>query len=320
MLRLNNALINYSLLKKKGIHTLFECNFTFKRKMNQTFTIGNQSAPFNSTTRSQLATLIASISISSICCFLGTVANLIVLIILRKKGNQRTVFDLTITSLSVTDLLACLTGNGFIVYQTTPSLFLHKNDATKDSSRGLAGLKIAGFFLFLSLLHILLITFQRFLAIFWPIKYRHVMTKSLIKKLIAMTWIVLLILWPVLTSIVLLKRVSPINGIIIFALGAIVSTIYVMIAVKSFLLVKKKQFNWKAEHRVLLKSFGVTISYFACFSPYAYFTLMKRSFSANEYDFIMTLTLTNFVLDPLFYFYFSYWLNRRDENRRNNSS
>ena len=287
----------------------------------QNFSIGNQSVPFNITRNhtEQLVTLIATISISTICCVSGTITNIIVLHILRKKGKQRTVFDLTIASLCITDLLTCLSGNAYALYQLILHLFLNSShDDTTASSIKSTILKIISFFFFLSLLHVLLITFQRFFAIFWSIKYRQVMTKSLNKKLIAMTWIILLISWPVITIVFNLKRFNPINGVIILTLGAIVSSMYIMMTVKICL--RKKQFHWKAEHRALLNSIGVTISYFVCLSPYAYSTLIKGNVSAKEYDLTTTITLLNFVLDPLFYFYFSFWLNRRDEKRRNNTS
>ena len=282
---------------------------------------GNQSVTLNGTRsdQEQVVILVAIICLSSLCFLLGTVANIIVLIILHKKGTQRTVFDLTIASLSVTDLLTCLSGYGYAACELALYHFPHsRNDASEASSISGTVLKIASFFFVLSLLHVLLITFQRFCAIFWPIRYRQVMTKTLIKKIIATMWIFLLVLYSVAFVLFEHKKDNPMNGIIIITFGGILLSIYIMITVKICLLLKKKQFDWKAEHRVLLNSFGVTISYFACFSPYAYLTLMKGNASSVEFDLFMAITLVNFVLDPLFYFYLSYWLNRRDENRRNN--
>ena len=281
----------------------------------------NQSVASNITksNKEQLETLLADISISIICCSLGTIANIFVLAILRKKGNQRTVFDLMIVSLSVTDLVACLSAFAHAVYQLIIHFFPYNtNNDTKARSIKSLIYKITSFFYLLSLIHVLLITFQRFCAIFWPMRYRQVMTKTLIKKVIAIMWIILLASYSAANTLSEHQKVKPINGVIIFALGGILLSCYIMITVKICLLLKKKQFDWKSEHRVLLNSFGVTISYFACFSPYAYLTLKRKKVSSRDYGLIMSISLVNFVLDPLFYFYFSYWLNRRDENRRNN--
>ena len=304
----------YLKLKSKMNHSIYNI---------QNNTIGNQSAPVNITEsyEEQLAIFFADISISIICCSLGTIANIFVLAILRKKGNQRTVFDLMIVSLSVADLLTCLSAYAYAVYQLV--LYLLPQNTRGDTAASIikSSLNIITSFLYLlSLVHVLLITFQRFCAIFWPIRYRQVMTKTLIKKIIATMWVFLLASYSVAKTFSDHKKENPINGVIIFALGGTFLSFYMMITVKICILLKKKQFHSKTEHRVLLNSFGVTISYFACFSPYAYLTLMREKFSAREYSLITAITLVNFVLDPLFYFYFSHWLNRRDENRRNNPS
>ena len=134
--------------------------------------------------------------------------------------------------------------------------------------------RIAGFFLTLSLFNILLITFLRFFAIFWPIKYHQDMTKAKIKKLIATIWILSLAVLPAVLYTFKKRKLGPPLAIIIFSLGAVVTSTYTMIAIKIFQLLKRKQFDWKNEHRVLLNSAGVTMSYFACFSPFAAFTMI----------------------------------------------
>ena len=313
---LRSSITKYIKRKSKMNHSIYTYQIQNK-------TIGNQSAPFNisGSNQEQLVILIADIGISFILSLSGTIANLIALVILQKKGNQRTVFDAMIASLSVTDLFACLSAFAYTVYQSIFYLFPHNTHDHTRASRAKSLIdKIISFFYFLSLLHVLVITIQRFCAIFCPIRYRQVMTKTLIKKIIATMWIFLLVLYSGANILSDHKKDDPINGIITIALGGILLSFYIMITVKICLLLRKKKFNWKTEHRVLLNSFGVTISYFACFSPYAYLTLMKEKLSSTKKDLIMASALVNFVLDPLLYFYFSYWLNRRDVNRRNNSS
>ena len=148
-------------------------------------------------------------------------------------------------------------------------------------------------------------------------KYRQDMTKANIKKLIATILILSVVPMSSVQYTFKNRQLHCLFAIIILSLGVVVTTIYIMIAVKIFLLLKKKQFDWKNEHRVLLNSVGVTVSYFACFSPYAALTIMGRTNTQNDYDFLLSITMVNILLDPFFYFYFSYWNTRRVENRRN---
>ena len=155
------------------------------------YTLGNESVLYNNTgeNKGQLATFFTSIGISLPITLLGIIANIIVLVILYKKGNHRTVFDLTIVSLSATDLLACT----FAFIYTIKGLAIYLIPQKSDGS---PILRIAAHFFLLSLIHVLLITFMRFCAIFWPMKYRHDMTKAKLKKLIALIWILCLAVLP----------------------------------------------------------------------------------------------------------------------------
>ena len=276
------------------------------------YTLVNESVGYNNTkgNKGPIAICVASIGITLPTSLLGIIANNVVIFILYKKGNHRKVFDLTIASLSVTDLLSCTSAVTNSIYGLVFYSIQRKSD------RNLI-LRIAGFFFLLSLFHVLLITVLRFFAIFWPMKYRQNMTKAKIKKLIATIWILSLAAMSAVYYTFKNQKLHPLFAIIIFSLGTVVTSIYILIAVKIFLLLKKKQFDWKNEHRVLLNSVGVTISYFAFFSPYAASTMTARNHKQTEYEFLLSITLINFLLDPLFYFYFSYWNNRRIENRRN---
>ena len=276
------------------------------------YTLGNESVLNNSTrgNAGQFVLFFTSIGITLPTTLLGIIANLIVLVILHKKGNHRTIFDLTIVSLSVTDLLACTSVFSYV----TRGLVCYSRSRRND---GLIIRRIAGIFFILSLFHVLLITFLRFFGIFWPMKYRQDMTKAKIKKLIATIWILSVVAMSSVQYTFKNRQLHCLFAIIILSLGVVVTTIYIMIAVKIFLLLKRKQFDWKNEHRVLLNSVGVTISYFACFSPYASLTITGRNNKQTIHNFLLSITMVNFLLDPFFYFYFSYWNTRRVENRRN---
>ena len=58
------------------------------------------------------------------------------------------------------------------------------------------------------------------------------------------------------------KEFNISNGSIIFTFSGMMTFIYMTIAVKICLLLKKKQFGWRKQYRVSLNSFVMTNSYF----------------------------------------------------------
>ena len=258
------------------------------------------------------------IAIGLLFSCLAMVANIVVVVIIYKKKRERTTFDLAISSLCITDLLASLCSIVFAAYGITVHVYTLQRKAGKTihkiSNQASLALDVAYFFFFLSLLHVMLITGVRVCATFWPIKFRHSMTRAVMKKLIVAAWISSIIIVPIL-----LKKTSYSYafGVIIFASGGLVCTAYMLITIKIFHSLKKRQFDWKKEHRVLLNSFGVTISYFACLSPLAYNQLGSINTAAFVWSIHLSIVAINFLLDPILYFYFSYFLSKKDERRRN---
>ena len=245
------------------------------------------------------------------CSLLAVVANTLVLVILRRKKQQIKPFDLIIASLSFTDLLTSICCTIYVGYEIA-FLFIIAKDAQTYKPISEIASNVSGIFFILSLLHVLLITFLRFCAIFWPLKFRQFATKALSKVLIALIWTMTV---GASLMFAMAENASNTTAVIIFATGGLVGFAYIMIAIKICILVKKKQFVWNKEHRVLLNSFGVTISLFACLLPFAFHETSNEHISE---EFVNSLLSINFLIDPLLYFYFSYWLSKRDEYNNNN--
>ena len=204
----------------------------------QNYTFGNESVPYNDSRgiEGQFALYVTCVAITFSSTLLGMIANIFVLVILPKKGNHRTVFDLTFASLSATDLLACTFAFTYGVHSLVIYLIQYKSDRHVIRRKG-------GFFFTLSLFNVLLITFLRFFAIFWPIKYRQDMTKAKIKKLVATIWIFSLAVLPAVLYTFKKRKLGPTLAITIFSLGAVVTSTYTMIAIKIFQSLKRKQFD-----------------------------------------------------------------------------
>ena len=208
---------------------------------------------------------LVALSIGLFFNFLAFVANVIVFGILIRKKHQKTSFDLVIASLSLTDLSASMCT---IIYHGYSVAFIFVGpERFPNLKRQRDIVRDTGVTLFiLTLLHVLLVIFLRFCAIFLPLKFRQYATKIVIRALIAAIWILSAI---AVMIIILTKDPNYVIGIIIHVSVGLVCFAYIMIAMKIYLLLKKKQFSWNKEHRVLLNSFGVTISFFACLIPFA---------------------------------------------------
>ena len=243
---------------------------------------------------------------------LAIIANFIVLVIIRRKKQQRTSFDLVIASLSMTDFCASISSFIMNVYQVA-ILFLISNETGKPYLQSAIAMMVVAILFCLSLMHVLLITFLRFSALFWPLKFRQVMTTALIKGLIAVTWTFSLIGGFIL--ITTRMKNNP-TGIIFLACGGLVCCAYAIIAIKICILSKTSQNATNKERRVFLNSFGVAITFFGCMFPLA--GLFSRIKVVHDIDPFLALSIItiNFLADPLLYFYFSYWLGKRDERRR----
>ena len=254
---------------------------------------------------------IVALSIGLFFNFLAIVANIIVLGILLKRKHQKTSFDLVIASLSLTDLSASIGTTIYHGYSVAftfvgPQRFRnHKRQRNIVRDTGVT-------LFFLSLLHVLLVTFLRFCAIFWPLKFRQYVTKVVIRALIVATWILSAI---AVIIIILAKYPKYVIGITIHISFGLVCFAYIIIAMKILLLLKKKQYSWNREHRVLLNSLGLTISFFVCLLPYALDATSSEFAKWINPQLGISFVSINFLTDPLLYFYFSYWLGKRDEMR-----
>ena len=240
------------------------------------------------------------------------VANIIVLVMILRKQQQRTPFDLVIASLSLTDFSASMCSIIFIAYKVV-ILILVSIDFEEHKRQTDTALDAASIFFCLSLVHVLLVTFLRFSALFWPLKFRQFATKTLIKALIAATWTLSVIGG---ATIIMLKARFFSTGTIIFASGGLVCCANALIAVKICILSQNSHSDTNQEFRVLLNSVGVSITFFWCMLSFACREIKIKVFQNIDNYLALSFTTINLLADPLLYFYFSYWLGKRDEMRR----
>ena len=259
--------------------------------------------------------MIAGCWIYIVFSFLALIANTIVLVLLRRRGKQRTLFDLTVASLVLADLIISVTFlAGTIVY------LVYLNTGSPISTtieKMLMALEVTNSYCFIvSLLHVILITVERLGALFSPFKYRQVVTKHRIKIVIVSIWLLSSI--SIAFSLHVFKNMieQKILGIIVFVSGGLLIVMYLIIAVRLMSL-KKLNKKWKMEKRVLGNSLAVTVTFLTCLFPFAVAMINTDINWAISYGYLCTSFVSvKLFLDPVLYFFVSFWKGRKAEKKR----
>ena len=157
------------------------------------------TVPYSPDNKTFIVTVFTCVFIGLVCpC--AIVANVMVFLGILRKSDLRNVYNTSILFLATSDLLTGLiTMPTFLVYQG--SKLVKREDEFSCTALVLYTFTT---FLFtgLSVVTIILITLERYLAIFHPFKYRDYVTKRRIAVAISVVWIV----W---TAFIILARLSP---------------------------------------------------------------------------------------------------------------
>lgn len=166
------------------------------------FPLRINTVPYSPDNKTFIVTVFTCVFIGLVCpCAIA--ANVMVFLGILRKSDLRNVYSTAILFLTTSDLLtALITMPTFLVYQGSK---LTKPE--KDFSCVPFVLYVFTTFLFtgLSVVTIILITLERYVAIFHPYKYRNYITKRRIAVTISVVWI----LW---TVFITLARLSPKAG------------------------------------------------------------------------------------------------------------
>ena len=240
-------------------------------------------------------------------CLLATIANIIVFVILWKKGKHRTIFDLTVWSLVITNIIVA-----FVYLMSIAIAMLTEEKASNLIQWLYFVTTFLVYYCFLSsLLHTLLLTIQRLFAVFFAFQFRQKATKTKAKIFIAIAWVISFALSEISTIMEdIFKYSVPVFSSLMLVFGVVSIACYSAIAIRIALSMKKKRFKWNKEHRVLLNAFIVTVSNIGLIIPIA-IHFKNVPIAIGE-----IMVLVKLFVDPLCYFYLSYWLAKRDESKR----
>lgn len=255
----------------------------------------------------------ASIIIYILFSSLAVIGNTAVLRLLYKRGCRRTVFDITVGSLVIADLCTAI---GFLSSNIT-FITTMKTATVSEGVEKFFNIffEFTIFCFVVSILHVILITTERLYALFSPLKYRQIATKNRAKVPIIITWIASLAGSLAHAFAFKADQSDKAIGLMIIVSSGVLCLLYGIIAIKIIFLKRKSMFKSRKDHLVLMNSLVVTVSFLACLLPLAIGLLGANKNNGSTY-LLSSFVAIKLLLDPILYFYVSFWKGRRETRRR----
>ena len=261
----------------------------------------------------------------SVCGFAGLIANAAVLLKLYRTRKENTVFNKTLASLSVANIIsdACFAVTGtMFAYQFSSKRINFKNFyvllSLHYANRYATGIALS---------HIMFIAIQRLVAVLYPFRFRRIFTTKVAWIIILLTWIV----GPICTS--LYHFVFKVRGdpdlplsYSIIIIGTIIFFCYALIL---HLLIKRRRLSKRLTNNneaqsdtsynfnIFFNSLGVTLLFILFTFPFAIFVLAGSSHDGLRVLFASFLAFKT-ITDPGVYFFVAKC--NCDEKSQSNSS
>ena len=252
------------------------------------------------------------------------ILNFLEIWLISRKGNRKTCFEVILVSLSFADMISGVIffGSGISSFFDTflTSTFFGEVlfYSTALNSIGLSS----------SILHIVLITLERVIAVYFPLKLKLWITKTRTKFFMLTIWcttvaICVLLYFFCRTNKELNHKVAVIFFSIVILIGLSMAVIYTLIARKIITAVRQRRqrlatlhqqeatnsaSNNKREGLIVINSAIVTLCFLLCNGPMAVHRLLKAEKFFITVGSFMAL---NPMLDPMIYFHYSYLIKKK---------
>ena len=254
---------------------------------------------------------------------LAVILNFLEVWLILHKGNKKTSFEITLLSLSFADMIS-----GGLIYFAIGILSLFYSDdrykTVKIYFYAVCSVGVAS-----SFLHIALITLNRMIAVYFPVKLRIWVTKKRTKFALLAIWFMAFgtgsSMLHILKTPHLYKMTSIYPPVIIMLISLCLPIVYTLIVWKIIrALHQRKQrismpesqelrnttSNIMNERLILINSAIVTLCFMLCNMPFAVYLL----FNTRKFDLIFTCIMAlNPILDPVVYFLSSYFIGKREK-------
>ena len=254
-------------------------------------------------------------AVASIISPATVLLNALVIIAVTERRELQKLSNILLSSLAVTDLLVgaiCIPLSAIDGFLLPYQILAAQHICTLDVATVWLSLTLT----FCSLFHLVLIAWERYVAIRKWRDYKDILTKSRLKKLAMTAWISgpVFILCPFLISVAASGRTSFVVFLAsICFIVALILYFYVMV----YLEIRKRKFNQilqvsvltllKTEYRVAKTTALVTAALFLSFVPVLFLPLLGRIFPVlrkmSSWRVVETLVLSNSLVNPLIYCY-----------------
>ena len=249
--------------------------------------------------------------ISEVIALLGIGLNAFQILHSMRKNSKRTIFDSSIFSLCIADLLSSSFTFAFLIYlHLLHNSFLQRNKKIYEMISALQQYSILS-----SIFHLLYIAFIRITAVVWPIKIRILITSRFSRISISIIWILSFVFSIVNVFLI----TADIIGFTVLSTQALFVAIYIIIccAVKKQDIAANRlsagsQNRPPVFRHAFLHSVFVTSAFILCTLPAAlfYVGILNRLYQSYVYEWARWMFYLNPMADSLLYFYFSKTLTR----------
>ena len=239
--------------------------------------------------------------------FIGFIVNAIQIVLMFCKREKKTVFDITLISLSLTNAAsaACFGAFGTILtYHTLNLYWTVKAIITYFHLRS-----VSDYCITISLFHIIFIAIQRFVAVTFPLRFKAFITKKI-------TLVVLILIWIVCGTMMILDRCvftftkrRMALAYLIFICGVSLAVLYCFVFYKVLKQRRAMQnvtshvANTSNSYKLLFNSIGVTVVFIILTFPYAANVLDGYKLHDVYAGLFASFLAIKTVFDPMIYFF-----------------
>ena len=215
---------------------------------------------------------IISISINSIACPFTVLLNVLVIIVVKKRPRLRTNNNILLACLAVTDALTGLFGQPLYVLWRIFLLFGFSNSEILENVCVCVMTTLSS----ASYLHLMLVTFERLVAIKFTMHYSNIMTHNTIKITVSVFWIIS-ILGGVFSALKMYYVLLPMTGLATNSCIVFVASAYVILyletsrhqkKIKAEQLPRQEEERCYKESRVLMTTMFVIAAVVVCRLPF----------------------------------------------------
>ena len=256
----------------------------------------------------------------------GLISNIAEVILLSCQKTRRTKYQNMIFSLSSADICTCSFSLLCFIY-----LNLIYGVTSKERSDRIVFVvsnELLWFSVSSSLLHVLAVSFDRLLAVRYPVKHRFWFTHKKNKRLIIVIWVLsFLLILPTMFVHLLTDRSYILQQVIsslVLLTGLLIIFLYAYIIRKTvskeciFEIITLQSGRKEVisacsprEKRILMTTVLIVISFIVCSFPFAITYILTKSM-----NYTMLLLISNTILNPIIYFFHRYYQDKKDETVR----